>query len=709
MPGKVILKGLAFQLTSSKAVLIAGADGQKINGSLLIDSCFIFADSLDNTFISWIADNASSIEVRNSFLVVKGSKANATRMALSAGTIRMNNNLINFSGAVSATNITKRFEFFSNTVNRTQLELTGKLDGGVRPVMEFTKNLFAHHGGLDAFGGLFFWVLSHAGFDEGRSPIQNNKIYKTWNGFDFPLNRLFDANSSNKIIDTIVGKPSSELWNWYTEALDLNQTGLLSGDIKLVKYNVMPGQSTFSWVLQRGDLSVTFQPAPYPRTIRLDTLAAGLPDTVPSFRRIYPSMGAMQFGPFRTEKIVLKSKAVYGKPVLLADDSTTKFTVQSIPGQFNESPSVFINGSPLARRFILVNAGNTSRGDSIRPQVEDLNSLDKLLFVKVDSAGQTVIKAPLARNLPNDLRSLLTSFEVKTSALIDSKIILGAKEIVTPFSPDKVFWYFEMADTLVQAVKGPGPDSQKYVASARFNSAKGEQAFLVERLSVPKGGKTIPITDGSIQAESVNGFQLKVDSNHVLESLGFGKQTKGYSFTWPLKASTDLVTLTLTAIPDQELYVKVGANLPEPWNLKPDSLGNIKIPIPDIDTAKVFFLAIKWNVLKDKLYDSLSVDSVTVKGFESVTSGRLGFDPLAPGFQDSLGVIVKDFRFLGGRRMRALSINPKAPFGMSFSIKESQGAAKIEAYFHNGLAWSVVPVSGIQIGKRFTLAQVPAN
>ncbi|MDQ3002541.1 MAG: T9SS type A sorting domain-containing protein, partial [Fibrobacterota bacterium] len=42
-------------------------------------------------------------------------------------------------------------------------------------------------------------------------------------------------------------------------------------------------------------------------------------------------------------------------------------------------------------------------------------------------------------------------------------------------------------------------------------------------------------------------------------------------------------------------------------------------------------------------------------------------------------------------------------------IKESQGAAKIEAYFHNGLAWSVVPVSGIQIGKRFTLAQVPAN
>ena len=79
----------------------------------------------------------------------------------------------------------------------------------------------------------------------------------------------------NLAIDTIEGKRSTELWNWYTEGLDSNLTGLLSGEIKRVRHNIMPTATNWSWALQRGDLSVTFQPAPYPRTIRLDTLGSG--------------------------------------------------------------------------------------------------------------------------------------------------------------------------------------------------------------------------------------------------------------------------------------------------------------------------------------------------------------------------------------------------------------------------------------------------
>jgi hypothetical protein len=718
MPGKVILKGLAFQLLPN-AVLIAGADGSKINGSLLIDSCFIFADTLDNTFLSWWGDNLGSVEIRNSYIVIGGSKTSAARMALTAGSVKLNNNLINFSGAVSATGVTKQAQFLSNTVNRTQFELTGKLDAGQYPSLEFTKNLFAHRGPKDAFGGPTVFVVNYGLFDIDRVFIGSNKMYNTWNGFDYPANAKFALGSNNSQIDTIPGKAANEKWNWYTESLDNNQTGLLSGAIRLEKYNVLPPDSTFAWALPRGMLSVAFQPAPYPRLIALDTFSTrlALPSDSAFHRRIFPSAGYAHFGPFRIDRITLGATAEFGKPVLIAMDSTDTLRTQASAALVKANPSIYANGLGMARKFILVNAGNTPMGANIRPGESSLvGANDKLQFSVVDSAGNSVVKAPAAQDLPKDLRSLEASIQVQTTAVINSNIQVGTAANVTPYSPDKVFWLFRNpADTLVPAVKElTMPDAGKYTATARYSSAKGNiDAYLVEKLSIPAGGKSIPVSDGTVRVYSPQGFQLKVDSAYVPDSLVYGVRSKGYAFTWPFKSSTDSVILILTKKPEQELFVKVGNSSPDTLKGRLDSAGNFKIVVAQVDTGKVFFAGVPYNVVKGSPYTKAFSDGVNLTDFISSTSGKLQYDStLAPDIRESLNSVVKEFRYLGGRQMRAISvssINPSAPYGMSFVTRGPQNASKVEVYVHNGIAWSLTPLSGNYSGNTIGVQQVPIN
>ncbi|GEM_PF-2614884 len=718
MPGKIILKGLAFQLTTPKSVLISGLDPAKVNGSLLIDSCFIYADSLDNSFLTWWGANGSAIEIRNSYFVVKGGKAGSTKMLLTAPNVSFTNNLLNFSGSVSATSITKKFESRSNTVNKTQFELLGKLDAGALPAMDFSQNLFVHHGAVDAFGGTAFFALNFSNFNDLKVVVQFNKLYKTWNGFDFPAGARFSANSSNILIDTLAGKPSSELWNWYTESLDSNKTGLLSGDGKLVRYNVLPGDTSYSWSLGRGEIRMDCQPAIFPRQIRIDTTdieAVSNKDSAGQ-RRVFPSIGVLQFGAFRTNRIIMGLAASFGKPTLLANDSLDKgnFTAQIGSGTVNANPSVYENTMPAARKFVLVNTGNTPVGNAIRPAIPDLNAQDKLLFTRVDSAGYTTLLSPAAQNLPKDLRSLRSNWKITTTAVVNSTVVIGAQENDSPYSSDKVYWLFKNPDTLIQAVKSPtGPDSLKYVATVKYNSAKGSlEAYLVEKLSVPRGGIVIPVSDGSVKAVSTAGFQLTIDSSYVVDTVAYGIPTKGYSFTWPLKAVLDSVTLVLKPRPDQDLFVKLGGGAPVLVGAVRDTNGNFTTQISEVNKGKVFFMAIEYNVVKDTPYLKVFPDTVQLSGFTSSTSGKLLYEPLSDALKESLNGVVKDYRFLGGKQMKAISlatINAKAPYDMQFATKGTQNASKVEAYTYDGQAWSPTPLTGTYTGGKFNVLQVPAS
>ena len=710
---KVTLKGLAFQLMPN-AVLISGSDGSKVNGSLLIDSCFIFADTLENTFLSWLGDNLSTVVISNSYIVVGGSRNATARISLSGGSLKLNNNLINFPGILSSPGIFKEAEFISNTINRTQFQLTGLLNAGALPRLEFSKNLVAHKGAKDAFGGNVFYVLNHSNFQSGRVAIQSNKMFKTWTGFDYPSNDIFKI-SANDTIDTIPGKASSEKWNWYTENLDGNQTGMLSGAIPLVKYNVLPQETGFSWPTSRGVLTAQFQPAPYPRMITLGNPADTytLPADSAFHRRIYPPTGTLHFGPFRISQITLGAAADYGKPALLALSKDTLRT-QTINAAVQSNPSIFVNGLADSRNFVLVNSGNTPSGLAIRPgEGSELSTNDKLLFAIVDSAGTTLVKAPEAQNLAKDLRSLSANFRVETNAVIKSLVHVGIRGYATPYLSDSVYWLFRNpTDSLVRAVKsGVIPDTGMFTASYPYFSSKGIlDAHLVEKLSVPAGGKTIPVTDGTIRIHSPQGFQLKVDSSNFVDSLTYGSLTKGYSFTWPLKAPTDSVILILTKKPEQELFVKVRNLAADTLKGMLDPEGNFRIVVAPVDTGKIFFAGVPYNVVKGNPYTKTFPDGVNLTDFASTTSGKLLYDSnLDSVKRESLNSVVKVFRYLGGRQMRAISaaIKPSRPYGMSFTINGPRNASKIEVYIHDGKNWLPSPLPGNYTGSPIGLQQVP--
>lgn len=720
MKAKVTLKGLAFQLQPN-AVLLSGADGAKVNGSLLIDSCFIFSDTLDNTFLSWLGDNLSSVEIKNSYIVVGGSRTAAAKISLSGGTLKLNNNLINFSGSISSPGgIFKEAQFISNTVNRTQFQLTGMFDAGKLPSMEFTKNLIAHKGSKDAFGGAVFYVVNYSNFDPTRVFIQYNKMFNTWNGFDYPLGAKFKESATNIPIDTIPGKAASEKWNWYTETLDNNETGLLSGTLKIEKYNVLPPDSSFAWTLPRGNLKVDFRPGLYPRQIKLDTGTGPLkpPSDADFHRRVFPGTGTVHFGPFKVDKITLGVSADFGYPLLLALDSLDSARAQPAGlSSYKSNPSVFQNGFGASRRFILVNFGNTPKGENIRVgDGTSVKATDKLIIAKVDSSGQSLVIpiSPGGGTLATNLRSLGVGFRVQTSAVANSLFHIGAIEDVTPYSPDKVFWQFQNgSDILVPAVKAKaGQDSGKYTASANYSSKMDLFAYLVERLAIPAGGTILTLSEGSIRVASIGGFQLSVDSGYAVDPETYGSPTKGYSFTWPLKVSSDSIELTLKADSGQVMFVRLANGTTERVANARRNGNTLSYKVLDVDKGKIFFAAMEYNILKGRIYGA-DYDNTTVTGFRSSKSGKLGFDTLSAENQKSLGSAVKDYRFLGGRQLKPVSIatlNPDTAYRLEFSpTKGFLNKAMVEAYIHNGTSWSAAAVPGDYVLGKYLISQVPAD
>jgi hypothetical protein len=67
--GTLVLRGLAFKMMNPKSVLIAGFDNARPNHDLLIDSCFVFGDSVEGSFLSWLGNAGSRVEIRNSWFV----------------------------------------------------------------------------------------------------------------------------------------------------------------------------------------------------------------------------------------------------------------------------------------------------------------------------------------------------------------------------------------------------------------------------------------------------------------------------------------------------------------------------------------------------------------------------------------------------------------------------------------------------------------
>jgi hypothetical protein len=704
----VILRGLAFQL-GPKGMLIAGAETGKENRNLVLDGCFIYADTLETAFLSWLADNASSIEIKNSFFVAKGAKASVTRINVTAGNVTLTNNLFNFPGAISAVNIASNLEIRSNTFNRTQLDLSGKVLPGVLIRCVINRNLFAHHGSADAFGSQFFWTALISGFDDLSSQVSANRMYGSWKGFDYPSDsRWLSSNTNVRNGDTLIdGKFPAELWNWYTEDKD-STTGLLSGPLGRKRYNVLPGEKSKTLLLRQDSLTAHFRPAVFPRTITL------LPDNRgyslnPAIRMRYAGMGALYFGPFRIDSLTMAKPPVHGKPVLLVP-SDSGFVIQNSTTSILDANSRFVNASPAARYFILGDSANTPSGTGVAVGTGPglLNSKERAVFARVDSAGATRIDVTGNMGIPPRYRYLNEGYTIHTTAKINSTIDFGGAADFTPFwDRDTTIYWMVKPDTFVKAAKGAtGPDSGIYMARASINTELGDwSAYLVEKLAVPRDGTafTLPGGEGEVHAGAAKGYQLDIDSAGTYDATAYGFGTRGYAFNWAGREDADTLFLILKAKPDQDAFMKTGTAIdPVGYEALPDS--RYQIAVGKADSGKVFFVATKFNILANESVNRSVSDGVALSNYQSDKSGKLSFADIVPAYLDSLNAssdtTFRNTSFLGGKELRAAYLNPIAAFGMKFGIGSIRDTSKVETWSFDGIAWTRVtgvPVPGPSI------------
>ncbi|HKP95895.1 MAG TPA: hypothetical protein VJ385_09075 [Fibrobacteria bacterium] len=584
------------------------------------------------------------------------------------------------------------------------------------PKIAFTRNFIAHPPAIDALGingGI--WVMSVLGFDNGNADVKDNRKYPAWSGFDFQPgmnDTLWKTSARNAPIGPeALGKPVTELWNWYSTGVDTG-IGMQSGDGKRpTRYNVLPNDSlSFSWKLPKGILTAYFQPALFPREIKLDTSENFPTINDPLVRTVFPQSKALQIGPFKVDSLKYGVSSIYGAPVLVVKDSAQKAVLQPA-GKSESNPSVFQNGLSSARSFVLANFGNTARGTGITPVGADskLTPEDKLTFTKVDSAGLSYVYVPQPGQLDDNLRSLQTNFGIHTTAATSDSIIFGTRKNVSPYWDSATYWYLPASKAFIRADQ----DSiGRMIGKAAYASLPGTDflAHLVEKLAVKKGETVTDVAGGTVKTVSPNGFQMRVMDTAKVDTAQFGRVSKGFTFYFGGKSAADQVFLALKGTKEQSMFVAPAGATPQALPDTLDPAGNFVVSIAEVDSAKTFFLGMKYNV-KAGIPTNKSTEGLegaTVENFISSRSGKLGILRLSDNFLDSVSQIdtlLANTRILGGKRLKKLDLAPTNPFTISFVINAFGVRTSIEAYAYYGKKWNKmvdsVTTDNLFIGKNF--------
>ncbi|MEO7426467.1 MAG: hypothetical protein ABI036_14865 [Fibrobacteria bacterium] len=690
--GKVILRGLAFQLNPKGTLLSSIAIGQE-NHNLLIDSCTIYADSLDGNFLNWLGDDTSDVRITNSFIVVRSAKSATKGIILSGGTMLFTNTLFNFPGLLKTT-VNSKLEIYSNTFNRTQLQLTGTFYAGDYPVCNISQNLFAHHGTQDAFSLPQYWVAVISTFNT-RSSVTANRRYSTWAGFDYQLpERYSNVNAIDSVFD---GKAVTELWDWYTEVKDPN-TGMLSGSGKHARFNVLPTLKSLKFPIGTKDtLTLNFRTALFPRQSAY-AVDGKVYATDSTLRLRYPSLGALYFGSFRVDSITIPGAPLNGKPVLLAQNDSGKFLIQKSSSPDTGSPSRFVNNLPSARFFILADSTNTPRGSNITPGAKSkLVASERLRFKTVDTAGFTFVASDQTPTIPVNYRFLEKSLVVNTTAVMNTEATFGGVEGVTPFwgkevKDSTVFWMISPNAFVLAEKSLIGTDAGLYMGKTQYNSTQGPlKVYLVEKLNVPRGETLIPIREGSVQVFSAKGYQLKIDTIPVpFDITRYGLGSQGYKFSWKGRVATDSLFLTLKASPEQVAYAQNDGHY-DSLPLTRGNDGSFRIRIALADSIRTFFLAVQFNVTAN--VEVSSIDNVGLRGFKSSTGGNLSISGITQDTFDLQIVPNKDSafkytRFLGGITFHSSYLNLINSFGAILTVGEIKDSDNMEAWYYDGETWN---------------------
>ncbi len=674
----VVFRNLAFKAKDGSAKFIQGATVGNENRNLLIDSCQIFGDTLNTTFLAWNGATAVGSKILIQRSVINGSQGSSPKIDLTVDTVRVLNCYLNFSGQVVGS-ISKRIDITNLSTNRVQFRLTG--DGTT--LYNFKNNLYGNPPSVTKLPGLSNkFIMYLIGFAGGTA--YGDVRFSTWYNFEYPANEGH-ADPSNLVIapfgDTLARwdfKQASEKIIGYQ-----NPVSAAYPD-----FNVFPGETSLKTRLSAQDsVELVISSAQIPRVITAAYATVAYPGLMDSTRSLWAKDTVLKVaGPVSVSSITFPQIKAPGTPILYSESGATY-----APGTAGaEGAVVFSNALPAAKKFIPA-FGNQNTPKGLNVSVKGLGADTTLNFTTVTRSGRTGFQVPVLGAGKKRWRVLQKG--AKPFGFLDTTAAEGAGELKfgfgktgvdLPFRSDSLSWLLN-GGTLSSVTDSAG----KYWG--KTTAALSNQAILIERLSVGAGRDTVRTTVGDIFTLSAKGHQLSVDSSFMPTVRKFpdlGLFSKGLAFKWPGRAPNDsLIIILRRSSLGQKLFWVDSSNTVQPITVMlttPESL-SVRLTLPPIDSNKVFFFAHHYMVPAG-LKSTVMLGQDTLKDIISLTPGDLALDTL-PSLQ---GLGTDSLRILLKRRITQVDLSITGPYAAVLQGLPPNRLANIRMYMHRGARWDSI-------------------
>ncbi len=696
--GTIILRGLAFELKGSSAMLIDGfptgtALERGSNSSLVLADCFVFGATFAKPILTWEARRGDirKIEMKRNYFVAPLSVSDIEVIRLTGDDISLHNNNIHFPGFIGLVG-RKETSLANNTFNRTRVIIDGAETGD----FSVTYNLFGFPpvvlGGGDRFPLIFGDFRNFS-----KQTATGNRRFPEWAGFEYPDSGRFGG-SMNGTVPAF--NKVEELWNWAETELTLQGHGN-GPDKRVPAYNVMPDSTNYVFRVDNDSLVLGFAAAKIPRYLNVEKGFPNFSETSydKNLRLASKDTGWVIEGSFNISTLTLNPKkqtddsntiaVPFEKGVLLSATSTAYHKQTEV--DWVSEKMVFRNDSASARFFVPTFRGNTSRGHNIRPITLQLSDTDILSFGRVWEAGQTMVLDDSVRQseLRPEMRNLDGRLAFITSAKIDTTLTMtfGSKPKREALDTNQVFWWIQSHNKLVRATR----EAESYKSNSP--SLRKMRAQLVEILSVPAGGAKLAYSGGEVSASSVAGFQLQLDATVTALPEVFGRPLWPVKLTWKGNQPSDAITVTIK--PDQDTSSTVTQFHQPLWvvNNAPvlaehtiDTAGQFQIKVPMEGGERKLVFAVWNNILQGETVTSRTVDGLVVQGFTSSTSGRLSLTPLSSEILSGLPGAVNT-RFLEGRHIETVDLNDIPNYRINIPLNTDVIPDSVTVFALAGTTW----------------------
>ncbi len=658
--GSVRFRNLAFKAKSDAAKLIEGYIIGSENKNLSIDSCQIFGDVLNTTFISWLGTSTSSVEIKRNIFSI--GLSTSTKVNISSDTVSLKNNYFNFAGEFIASATKHRLTLSNNTVNYTQFTLSGNFQSA----LFCDNNIFGHAPATTSIvGSPSKWIMTQSNWGSSGS-ITGNARFAEWAGFDYPSGLGFSDASSNPIIPVFTDPISK--WS-FKNITETNRGYQNPGSANYPTYNLFPDSTNFTTKLGKDSLKLTVNASSIPRVISINYDTTTPYSAIVEANRTFwkKDTALIITGPVVINSILFPGSKTLGAPMLFNFYSGTYHA--DIAG--NESDSIFTNTISTAKIFVPVFTNqNTKKGINV---TVDLSVDTSFRFANISRTGRTITQ-PLNYSDSNKRHRILQKngnshgFSSTTNAEGSGLVTIGITKngVDTAFIKDSL--YFELNNgTALKAIDS----ANKYYVSTNFASSL--QGILTEHLSLGNLRDTLKLSGQDLLYKTASpGYQISrdiiaFDTSSLKFNTNFGNP---YAFHWVgrVNANDSLTLKLLTKDASQHAYVRNNNQL--------DSLPNLikvnstySIFLQTTDTNKIFLLATAYPIPRDSSFNVSLANGDKLNKIIATRPGNILVGLLdATIIPDSIkNDSTKVFR--GGRKITLINMD-SVNFDLSFDLND---------------------------------------